>query len=90
MTIAHDAVNLTGTYSLLVTSGGHHWIHRYLPAQTWAPSLLPHMVGKWAVHILLVCFLVLATFVEVHEDTFFRNNMKDAIFLTVSETAANT
>ena len=31
MTIAHGALDLTDTYPLLVTSGDHHWTHRYPP-----------------------------------------------------------
>ena len=31
VTITHDELDSTGTYSLLVTPGGHHWRHRYLP-----------------------------------------------------------
>ena len=43
MAITHDAVDLTVTYPLLVTSGGLHRRHRYLsppPANDiWQPSL---------------------------------------------------
>ena len=41
VTTTHDALGLTGTYPLLVTSGSHHWGHKYIPpaSDTWWPSL---------------------------------------------------
>ena len=39
VTTTHDALGLTGTYPLLVTSGSHHWRHRYLHLSPSAPDM---------------------------------------------------
>ena len=41
VTITHDALDLTGTYPRLVTSGVHLWTHRYLPPQEWSDGVPP-------------------------------------------------